>query len=115
MLNSLTKLAVEANGVIALRMMKLMFGGRRAARREARLMVSEKIDTAVRNVFRKYAFEEAKGEKDELVFQRPGTFMNIGKKLPACEAPAKTSQPNVPLVVARSLLITWALVPHAIG
>jgi hypothetical protein len=48
MLNSLTRLMVEANGVIALRMMKLMFGGRRAARREARLMVSEKVDTAVK-------------------------------------------------------------------
>jgi hypothetical protein len=38
-------LAVEANGVVALRMMKLMRGGRRA-RREAKLMVSEKIDAA---------------------------------------------------------------------
>jgi len=48
MLHLLTRLAVEANGVIALRMMKLMLGGRRAARREARLMVTEKIDTAVK-------------------------------------------------------------------
>ena len=46
MLNSLTRLAIEANSVIALRMMKLMLGGKRAARREARLMVSEKIDAA---------------------------------------------------------------------
>ena len=38
-------LAVEANKVIALRMMKLMRGGRRA-RREAELMVSEKIHAA---------------------------------------------------------------------
>jgi hypothetical protein len=45
MLNSLVLLAVEANGVIALRMMKLMRGGRRA-RREAELMVSEKIRAA---------------------------------------------------------------------
>jgi hypothetical protein len=36
---------VEANGVVALRMMKLMLGGRRA-RREAELMVREKIDAA---------------------------------------------------------------------
>jgi hypothetical protein len=36
------KLAVEANGVVALRMMKLMLGGRKA-RREAELMVREKI------------------------------------------------------------------------
>jgi hypothetical protein len=36
-------LAVEANGVVALQMMKLMRGGRRA-RREAELMVSEKVD-----------------------------------------------------------------------
>jgi len=42
MVNSLMLLAVEANRVIALRMMKLMWGGR-SARREAKLMVSEKI------------------------------------------------------------------------
>src|SRR5262245_2444228 len=48
MLNSLTRLAIEANSVIALRMMKLMLGKRRAARREARLMVSEKIDAALK-------------------------------------------------------------------
>ena len=36
----------------------------------------EKIDTAVRGVFKKHWFEETKGEKDEIVFQRPGTFMN---------------------------------------
>ena len=40
------KLAVEANGVIALRMMKLMVGGK-SARREAELMVSEKIHAAI--------------------------------------------------------------------
>ena len=45
MVNSLMMLAVEANGVVALRMMKLMRGGRRA-RREAELMVSEKIGAA---------------------------------------------------------------------
>jgi hypothetical protein len=38
-------LAIEANGVVALRVMKLARGGRRA-RREAKLMVSEKIDAA---------------------------------------------------------------------
>ena len=45
MINSLMLLAFEANGVIALRMMKLMRGGRRA-RREANLMFSEKIKAA---------------------------------------------------------------------
>jgi hypothetical protein len=45
MVNSLMLLAVEANRVIALRMMKLMRGGRRA-RREAELMVSEKFHAA---------------------------------------------------------------------
>jgi len=45
MFNSLMMLAVEANGVVALRMMKLMRGGR-SARREAKLMVSEKMDAA---------------------------------------------------------------------
>jgi hypothetical protein len=45
MFNSLIMLAVEANGVVALRMLKLMRGGKRA-RREAKLMVSEKIDAA---------------------------------------------------------------------
>ena len=46
MLYSLSRLAFEANNVIALRMMKLMLGSKRAARREARLMVSEKVDAA---------------------------------------------------------------------
>jgi hypothetical protein len=45
MFNSLMMLALEANGVVALRMMKLMRGGRRA-RREAKLMFSEKMDAA---------------------------------------------------------------------
>ena len=45
MVNSLMLLAVEANGVIALRMMKLMRGGV-SARREAKLMVSEKVRAA---------------------------------------------------------------------
>jgi hypothetical protein len=45
MLNSLMMLAVESNGVIALRMMKLMLGGKRA-RREAELMVNEKMKAA---------------------------------------------------------------------
>jgi hypothetical protein len=45
MVNSLMLLAVEANRVIALRMMKLMRGGK-SARREAELMVSEKIHAA---------------------------------------------------------------------
>jgi hypothetical protein len=45
MVNSLMLLAFEANGVIALRIMKLMRGGR-SARREAQLMVSEKIQAA---------------------------------------------------------------------
>jgi hypothetical protein len=40
------KLAVESNGVIALRTMKLMAGGK-SARREAELMVTEKIHAAV--------------------------------------------------------------------
>jgi hypothetical protein len=47
-LDSMTRLALEASGVIALRMTKLMLGGKRAARREARLMVSEKIDAAAK-------------------------------------------------------------------
>ncbi len=45
MFPSLMLLALEANTVIGLRMMKLMLGGR-SARREAHLMVSEKIDEA---------------------------------------------------------------------
>ena len=39
-------LAAEANGVVALRMMKLMRGGN-GARSEAERMVCEKIDAAV--------------------------------------------------------------------
>jgi hypothetical protein len=45
MFNPLILLAAEANAVIALRMMKLMRGGR-SAQREANLMVSEKIKAA---------------------------------------------------------------------
>ena len=48
MWDSLTRLAVELSGVIALRMTKLMLGGKRAARREPRLMVSEKFDTVAK-------------------------------------------------------------------
>ena len=46
MFTSLMMLAAEANGVIALRMMKLMRGGN-AARFEAELMVREKMDAAI--------------------------------------------------------------------
>lgn len=46
MFNSWMMLAMEANHVVAMRMMKLMVGGRRA-RREAQLMISEKIVAAV--------------------------------------------------------------------
>jgi len=42
MFSSLMMLALEANGVVALRMMKLLSGGK-GARREAKLMVSEKL------------------------------------------------------------------------
>ena len=40
-------LAIDANRVIGLRVIKLMLGGR-GARREAELMVSEKIDAALK-------------------------------------------------------------------
>jgi hypothetical protein len=46
MFNPLIMLALEANGVVALRMMKLMRGGKRA-RHEAERMVSEKIAAAM--------------------------------------------------------------------
>jgi hypothetical protein len=46
MFGSLMMLALEANQVVAMRMMKLMLGGKRA-RREAQLMVSEKIGAAL--------------------------------------------------------------------
>ena len=45
MFHSLMMLAIDASHVIGLRVMKLMLGGR-SARREAQLMVSEKIDAA---------------------------------------------------------------------
>jgi hypothetical protein len=45
-LTSLMKLGVEANAVIALRMMKLLRGGK-SGQREAELMVSEKIHAAL--------------------------------------------------------------------
>ena len=46
MFTSLMMLAAEANGVVGLRMMKLMQGGN-GARSEAERMVREKIDAAV--------------------------------------------------------------------
>jgi hypothetical protein len=46
MINPLVMLAVESNGVIALRMMKLMLGGS-GALDEVHLMVSEKVDAAL--------------------------------------------------------------------
>ena len=46
MFHSLMMLAIEANQVIGLRTMKLMRGGKRAAR-EAELMVREKVDAAL--------------------------------------------------------------------
>jgi len=46
MFHSLMMLAIDANYVVGLRVMKLMLSGR-GARREAQLMVSEKIDAAV--------------------------------------------------------------------
>ena len=45
--NSLTMLAAESNYVVGLRMMKLMRGGG-GARREAKLMIREKIDAATK-------------------------------------------------------------------
>jgi hypothetical protein len=47
MFNSLAMLAVESNHVVGLRMMKLIGGGR-VARREAKLMISEKIDAVAK-------------------------------------------------------------------
>jgi hypothetical protein len=64
MVNSLMLLAFEANGVIALRMMKLMRGGR-SARREAELLVSEKIRAA----FGATASLMAGASGDEIVHQ----------------------------------------------
>ena len=55
-------LAAEANAVIALRMMKLMRGGR-SARREANLMVSEKVNAA----FEAAASLMAGATQDEIV------------------------------------------------
>ena len=52
-------LSIEANQVIALRLMKLIFGGR-SARREAKLMVAEKIDAAFKSIL-------AGGSSDEII------------------------------------------------
>ena len=46
MFHSLFMLAIEANQVVGLRVMKLLLGGKRA-RREAELMVREKVDAAL--------------------------------------------------------------------
>ena len=55
-------LSIEANQVIALRLMKLILGGR-SARREAKLMVAEKIDAA----FKANARILAGGSSDEII------------------------------------------------
>ena len=36
----------------------------------------EKIEGAIQVVFKSHTYEETKGEEDELVFQKPGSFMN---------------------------------------
>ena len=62
MFHSLMMLAIDANRVVGLRVMKLMLGGR-GARREAQLMVSEKIDAA----FKASASLMAGASGDEIV------------------------------------------------
>ena len=62
MWDSLTRLAVESSGVIALRMTKLMLGGKRAARREARLMVSDASVKATRSLIGGAFAEEIIGQ-----------------------------------------------------
>ena len=84
-INPLILLAAEANGVIALRMMKLMRGGR-SARREANLMISEKINAATASLvagasgdelvhrYRQHVAKNAKrlsGRSRNRVFKRP--------------------------------------------
>jgi hypothetical protein len=64
MFHSLTMLAIDANRVVGLRVMKLMLGGK-GARREAQLMVSEKIDAA----FKAGASLMAGASGDEIVRQ----------------------------------------------
>jgi hypothetical protein len=76
MFNSLMLLSAEANGVIALRMMKLMRGGRRA-RREANLMVSEKINAA----FEATASLLAGASGDEIVHRYRQHVANNAKRL----------------------------------
>jgi hypothetical protein len=55
-------LGIEANRVIGLRLMKLMLGGR-SARREARLMVTEKVDAG----FKAGARMVAGASSDEII------------------------------------------------
>ena len=64
MFHSLTMLTIDANRVVGLRVMKLMLGGK-GARREAQLMVSEKIDAA----FKASASLMAGASGDEIVRQ----------------------------------------------
>jgi hypothetical protein len=76
MFSSLMLLAAEANGVVALRMMKLMRGGRRA-RREANLMVSEKINAA----FEATASLVAGASGDEIVHRHRQHVAKNAKRL----------------------------------
>jgi hypothetical protein len=67
-------LAAEASGVIALRMMELMGDGR-SARREANLMVSEKIKATIEATYR----AEAGSEHDADISSVAGIQIQAGK------------------------------------
>src|SRR5215210_3631457 len=80
----LMKLAVEANGVVGLRMIKLMLGGR-SARREAELMVSEKIHAA----FEAAASLMAGASGDEIVHRYRQHVARNAKRLGKPSKPRK--------------------------
>ena len=102
MFNSLMMLAAEANGVVALRIMKLMRGGK-SARAEAELMVREKIDAAL----------EATGQSNGWRFGRDNSPWLSETCCGKCEAVEETQigseaeQKTAPEVVPRSKHQRW--------
>ena len=91
-------LAAEANGVVALRMMKLMRGGR-SARREANLMVNEEISAALEAI----ASLVAGASVDEIVHRYRQHVAKNAKRLSG-RSPVRLSGQDAD----GSLLVFWS-------
>ena len=110
MINSLMMLAVEANGVVALRMMNLMSGNSDTLH-ESHLMFSEKIDAA----FEAVASLMGGASGDEIV-HRIGSMSQQMRKGWAIAVPLKASrQDNYPGTAARTLRLERYTALHVVS